>query len=111
MGVWVWWCVCVCVQDSTYGLLLLLGSLACDGLTGPVQEDVRERYKATPYQIMFYCNFWAIFYLLAGVYMNEGLAGVEFVIARPELLQNIATFCVVSAIGQIFIFLTLTKFK
>ena len=99
------------VQDSTYGLLLLLGSLACDGLTGPVQENVKVKYGASPYQIMFYCNFWAIFYLVVGVYMNEGLDGVEFAMARPELMQKIASFCVVSAIGQIFIFLTLTKFK
>lgn len=100
-------------SDSLYGLLLLGGSLACDGLTGPVQESVRSKYGATPYQIMFWCNFWAIFYLVAGVFMYEGTDGFEFALAdeNRKLLSNILIFCVVSAIGQVFIFLTLTKFN
>lgn len=98
-------------NDSFYGLLLLFGSLACDGLTGPVQESVDKKYNATPYQIMFWCNFWAIFYLLVGVYMYEGTDGFVFALENQKLLWNILTFCVVSAVGQTFIFLTLTKFN
>eukprot|EP00040_Diaphanoeca_grandis_P005891 m.34972 g.34972 ORF g.34972 m.34972 type:complete len:315 (-) comp17063_c0_seq1:505-1449(-) len=98
--------------DSAYGLMLLFGSLLCDGLTGPKQEDIMKTYQSTSYQIMFYCNMWAILFLGIGVVAtNENLTGVYFILANADLVQKVVVFCVVSAIGQNFIFITLTKFN
>lgn len=98
--------------DSMYGLVLLFISLLCDGLTGPKQQNITENYKATSFQIMFYCNFWALIFLIVGVVASEeNLTGINFIMANESLMQKVGTFCVVSAIGQNFIFITLTKFN
>ena len=54
---------CVLVQNSWYGIMLLVVSLIADGLTGPNQDECKRKYSASSHQIMFYCNLWALAYL------------------------------------------------
>ena len=99
-------------ENSTVGLALLFVSLLCDGLTGPVQEKINKESKTTPPQMMFLCNFWAIVYAGAGCYLTGQLdEGMAFVAANPAFIQHLAVFSLCSALGQNFIFLTISWFS
>lgn len=99
--------------SSHYGLFLLVVSLAMDGITGPSQEDLRNRYRPSSQQFILYCNLWGcIFLSLTLMATGEGLSGVHFILAKENrsLAWSIVTFCVCSTVGQNFIFLTLRNF-
>eukprot|EP00045_Choanoeca_perplexa_P009420 m.90994 g.90994 ORF g.90994 m.90994 type:complete len:324 (-) comp14888_c0_seq6:1283-2254(-) len=100
-------------SNTTYGIVLLGLSLLMDGITGPTQEYIRDRYKPSSEQFMLYCNMWAVIYILLGLYCYEdSLEGIRFLL-QPEncqLLSNLAIFAVCGTLGQNFIFLTLRNF-
>ena len=61
---------------------------------------------------MFVCNFWAIVYAGAGCYLTGQLdEGMAFVAANPAFIQHLAVFSLCSALGQNFIFLTISWFS
>merc|ERR1719321_1619058 len=43
-------------DNSIYGLLLLLGFLACDGLTSTMQEKLFKEHKTSKFNQMLYVN-------------------------------------------------------
>jgi UDP-galactose transporter B1 len=100
-------------SNSNYGLLLLVISLLMDGITGPSQEDLRDRYKPSSQQFILLCNLWGCIFLAAGlVVTGEGLDGVRFILApeNGELAQKIVIFCICSTVGQNFIFLIIQHY-
>lgn len=100
-------------ESTTYGLLLLGGSLLLDGVTGPAQKSIVERYSASAAQLMLYCNGWAIVYVVAAmVIFGEGLNGIRYILdpKNTTLVQYLLLFSVCSAVGQIFIFITVNRF-
>eukprot|EP00041_Stephanoeca_diplocostata_P013691 m.241956 g.241956 ORF g.241956 m.241956 type:complete len:314 (+) comp19431_c0_seq4:2213-3154(+) len=99
-------------ETQIYGLVLLFASLILDGMTGPRQEEVKRIFRATPHQLMFYCNMWASVLLAAGLVLTgELFVGFSFILANEDLLQKILLFSVCSAVGQNFIFMTLDHFN
>ena len=49
-------------SGSWYGIIIICGSLVCDGLTGGLQKGMKEEMKKkdkviTPYEFMLYTNF------------------------------------------------------
>ena len=59
---------------------------------------------------MMYCNLWALVFTVAGVATVDGLEGFAYLMAEPALLNQVVIFCVMSALGQNFIFYTLHSF-
>jgi UDP-galactose transporter B1 len=62
---------------------------------------------------MFYTNFWAILYIVVSMVLTgEGLGGFAIMLdpANTTLQHYLALFCVCSALGQIFIFLTVKNY-
>jgi UDP-galactose transporter B1 len=99
-------------ESSMVGLALLFISLVLDGVTGPIQEGIQERSKTTSPQMMFLCNFWAIVYAGAAcIYLGQFDEGIAFAQNNPDWLTSLAIFCVCSALGQNFIFLTIKWFS
>eukprot|EP00730_Choanoeca_flexa_P013671 TRINITY_DN5576_c0_g1_i1.p1 TRINITY_DN5576_c0_g1~~TRINITY_DN5576_c0_g1_i1.p1 ORF type:complete len:330 (+),score=74.55 TRINITY_DN5576_c0_g1_i1:118-1107(+) len=101
-------------SNTTYGIVLLALSLFMDGVTGPTQEHIRDRYKPSSEQFMLYCNMWAVIYILAGLvfFFDDGFEGIRF-LQQPEnynLLLKLAVFSLCGTLGQNFIFLTLRNF-
>jgi len=95
-----------------YGELLLLMSLAMDGLTGAIQERLRNDPKGSnPAFFMKLMNFFSVLYLLAALLMTwELFSFISFVSRNPDVLFKFMSFSVASAFGQFFIFIMVTDF-
>eukprot|EP01102_Stenamoeba_stenopodia_P010349 TRINITY_DN3107_c1_g1_i1.p1 TRINITY_DN3107_c1_g1~~TRINITY_DN3107_c1_g1_i1.p1 ORF type:complete len:326 (-),score=68.71 TRINITY_DN3107_c1_g1_i1:43-1020(-) len=94
--------------NSAIGLVLTIVSLSMDGATGAIQDHIRGM-KISTHQMMFGINTWSILWLsIALIATGEGAQAVDFTIRHPEILNDLLIFCVVSAVGQNFIFLAIS---
>ncbi|KAJ7516000.1 hypothetical protein O6H91_22G038500 [Diphasiastrum complanatum] len=95
-----------------YGLCLL--NLAMDGFTNATQDSITLRYpKTNAWNIMLGMNLWGSIYM--GLYMfgwskGGGYEAVKFCLNHPEAAWDILLYCLCGAIGQNFIFLTISRF-
>lgn len=99
--------------DHTFGAgeLLLVLSLTLDGITGGVQDRMRASHVTQTHRMMFYMNLWSSLYLaVALVVTGEAMAFVVFAVKFPVVLFNLLSFSLCSALGQNFIFMTVTTF-
>lgn len=93
------------------GELLLLLSLTMDGLTGAVQERMKGEYHTKSGHMMYKMNLWSTFFLLAVTLISgELFECIDFIKQHNNLITKIALFSSLSAIGQLFIFLTVSEF-
>ena len=92
------------------GDVLILVSLLFDGLTASFQEVIRSKYKTDSYLMMYELNKWAVIILFPFVLFGEGFEVVQFMVKNPEVIVMILAFSFTSAIGQNFIFLTISNF-
>merc|ERR1719222_1775403 len=93
------------------GELLLLISLTCDGLTGAVQERMKAEHGTKSGHMMLAMNKWRIGYLLVALLITgEGVQFISFLQRHPSVLWELASFSVASALGQFFIFMTVSDF-
>ena len=60
--------------------------------------------------MMYELNKWAVVILFPFILFGEGFAVVQFVLKNPEVIFMILAFSFTSAIGQNFIFLTISNF-
>jgi len=99
------------VQTTTFGVCLLLGSLALDGLTGPFQDELIHTYKPSSPHLMFYSNLWAsVVMFLVVTTIGDLSPAIDFCLRNPEVLRDIALFSLCSALGQNFIYYTIHQF-
>lgn len=116
--------------NRTWGLILLAVNLLFDGLTNSVQEDVFARFK--PYsgpQMMCALNIMSTaltsVYLLISPFIaptaigqyigmsatsNELTSAIAFIKAHPQVGWDVLGFSLCGALGQIFIYHTLSTF-
>jgi len=93
------------------GEFLLLVSLTCDGLTGACQDYMRQHYKPGTFSMMLFMNLFSVLYLSFGVVLTgELFTFLAFANRNPFVLVNMIIFSLMSALGQMFIFLTVTTF-
>lgn len=93
------------------GELLLLASLTLDGLTGASQDRMRADYKTGAYQMMLHVNLWSVLWLaIATSASGEIVHVLGFIQRHPSVLIKMVSFGIASAIGQVFIFITVTSF-
>lgn len=94
------------------GELLLIMSLAMDGLTGAIQERMRSGpIKPNSGILMKNMNLYSILYtFVALVLTNEIITFIQFLSRHPSVLPNILIFSLASALGQFFIFIMVTEF-
>lgn len=100
-------------DETTLGMgeILLLLSLTMDGLTGAIQEKMKAEHKTKSGHMMFSMNLWSIGYLGVGLLLTgEGIEFIEFVKRHPDIVWHLLTFSVASALGQFFIFMTVSDF-
>lgn len=111
-------------SSSAWGLLLLSINLLFDGLTNSTQDHIFSTYR--PYsgpQMMVAQNLLStiltVGYLLASPCLpptlspspNELSSAMSFVRTHPAVGTDILGFCLCGAIGQIFIYYTLSQFS
>ena len=103
--------------SSVGGILFVLLSLTMDGLTGGMQKRIKavsaERgVRAKPYDFMFWTNaFMLVVALGFGIAGNEIMPGISFCTDNPAILRKIVNFALLSAVGQSFIFFTISNFE
>ncbi|KAJ8773741.1 hypothetical protein K2173_006391 [Erythroxylum novogranatense] len=95
-----------------YGLCFL--NLAFDGFTNATQDSLTTRYpKTSAWDIMLGMNLWGTIYnmiYMFGLPQGFGYEAVEFCKQHPEAAWDIFLFCLCGAVGQNFIFLTISRF-
>jgi len=102
---------------SPMGIAFILLSLACDGLTGGLQDRIKKKSKergvsAKPYDLMFWTNLsMALVAVAVSLVLGDLTTGVNFTLKNPVILEKILKFAVCSAIGQSFIFYTISEFN
>ncbi|CAL0318270.1 unnamed protein product [Lupinus luteus] len=95
-----------------YGLCFL--NLAFDGFTNATQDSLKARYpKTSAWTIMLGMNLWGTIYNM--IYMfgwphGSGFEAVDFCRQYPEAAWDIFLYCCCGAVGQNFIFLTISRF-
>ncbi|GAB1610151.1 solute carrier family 35 member B1-like [Argonauta hians] len=100
-------------EPKTLGMgeILLLISLTMDGLTGAIQDKMRAKSPTNAFNMMFYMNAFSVIWLLIALtFTGEGVEFGMFAYRHPKVLVGILAFGIASAIGQTFIFLTVSKF-
>lgn len=100
-------------QSSTLlGLILLAVSLFCDGLTGPRQDRLLARHKSqlSPDILMFYTNIFASIWSLILCLIFEHTKPLEFCARHTNTYIYILGFCLCACLGQVCIFVTLSRF-
>lgn len=108
--------------DSSMGLALIFASLVLDAVTGGLQDKVKKvcveknpavnKAKPTMHESMFYTNlsgFLTALVLAAGMGQLQG--GYEFCAKHPEVFTAIMIYSASSAVGQNFIYYTITQFN
>jgi len=109
-------------DDSSYGLALIVASLVMDMVTGGLQDRVKMRTKElnpeakgakpTMHESMFYTNLsGAIVALALAAVSSDLLPGVQFCLKYPEVTWAILVYSLASAVGQNFIYYTVTQFS
>jgi solute carrier family 35 (UDP-galactose transporter), member B1 len=103
-------------SSSSMGVFYILLSLVLDGVTAGYQKRIKAEttkigVKPKSYDFMFWTN---LFMCLTATVIAGGLgevnSGISFLSANPEILSSIVKFALCSAIGQSFIFYTISNF-
>eukprot|EP00245_Coleochaete_scutata_P007431 TRINITY_DN22841_c0_g1_i1.p1 TRINITY_DN22841_c0_g1~~TRINITY_DN22841_c0_g1_i1.p1 ORF type:complete len:363 (-),score=64.95 TRINITY_DN22841_c0_g1_i1:190-1278(-) len=95
-----------------YGLCML--NLIADGYTNAKQDDINKVYpKNSSTHMMVGMNTWGTIYMGAFMFLVPGGGGMDairFCQTHRDAAFDILMFCLCGAVGQNFIFLTITKF-
>ncbi|KAH6757395.1 UDP-galactose transporter 3 [Perilla frutescens var. hirtella] len=95
-----------------YGLCFL--NLAFDGFTNATQDSLTARYpKTSAWNIMLGMNLWGTIYNMVFMFgwpSAIGYNAVQFCQNHPEAAWDILLYCLCGAVGQNFIFLTISQF-
>jgi UDP-galactose transporter B1 len=102
--------------SSPLGIAFIFLSLACDGVTGGMQNRLKNKakelgIKPKPYDFMFWTNlFMTLVALAVALCLGELTTGLDFCMKHPVIFEKILKFAVCSAVGQSFIFYTISEF-
>jgi len=114
-------------EDSILGVVFIMASLAFDGVVGGMQSDIqkdtleRTGGKLKPWDMMFFTNLFMgiTATIIAFVPFRdtsftpttpEFFLGLNYCLENQEILEKILYFGLASAIGQSFIFYTISNF-
>jgi len=109
--------------DSPYGLALIGASLFMDAFTGGLQDKVKQRTKElnptaagvkrpSMHESMLWTNAsGCLMAVLLALLTGHLFSGVQFCTAHPEVLKAIIVYSLASAVGQNFVYFTLTQFN
>jgi UDP-galactose transporter B1 len=90
------------------GFSLLVLSLLFDGATGALEDKYREKYHIGAFDLMYALNIYkSVFAAIGMVVMGEIPSFVEQVVPS---LPNLVLLSLTGAMGQAFIFFTISKF-
>jgi len=92
------------------GEMLLLTSLTLDGLTGVAQEKMRGHGMKAHYMMLMMNLSALVVMTISLLATGEIWEALSFCTKHPEVVPEIITFGFASALGQNFIFITVSEF-
>ncbi|CAF0939649.1 unnamed protein product [Brachionus calyciflorus] len=100
------------ILSTTFpGFVCLLGYLVTDSFTSTWQDNLIKTYSMSSISLMFMTNFYSCLYTLVSlIYQNQLEETFGFMSKHSEITHHIVLLSITSAIGQIFIFVTIQKF-
>jgi len=102
--------------SSIAGVAYIALSLVLDGVTAGFQkrlktDTAKAGVKPKPYDYMFWTNLFMCLTATAIAFaLGEFKSGLAFCSSNPEILSKIVRFSLCSAVGQSFIFYTISNF-
>ncbi|VDL89269.1 unnamed protein product [Schistocephalus solidus] len=97
--------------DSLSGCVLILGYILCDSLTATTEEHLFKMYRLSVLKMMFGCGCWAAAFTVVSLAGKNSLASsVTFAQEHPLFLTDVTLSALCSGLGQILIFLTISRF-
>ena len=103
-------------SNSMLGVFYIIMSLVFDGVTAGFQkklkvETAKAGVKPKPYDFMYWTNlFMALTAAVVAIALGEFTSGLAFCTANPDIMSKIIKFSLCSAVGQSFIFYTISNF-
>ncbi len=77
-------------------------SLVFDGLTGGIQDKIRDKQKVQAYHMMYAMNIWSCLWAFIGILVTGELSGLyNFIKVYPNVLNNMFLLGLTGAIGQV----------
>lgn len=99
------------LEQESLGQLLLIMSLTMDGLTGAIQERMRQHSLPSAQHMMLAMNGWSTLLLIPALLISgEGPEFITFAMKYPQMLGHLATLALAGALGQLFIFMMVSSF-
>lgn len=99
------------IKTTLPGLICLLGYLVSDSFTSTWQDNLIKSYSMSSIALMFMTNLYScLFTFVSLIYQNEFDETVEFISKHSDITSHLVYLSLASAIGQIFIFVTIQKF-
>lgn len=93
------------------GLFLLCLYMIFDSFTSNWQSEVFKTYGITYVQMMCGVNLFSTLFTAASLFVQGGFAeGLSFSSEHPKFLVDCVILSISSAVGQLFIFFTISKF-
>jgi UDP-galactose transporter B1 len=100
--------------NAPLGYALCSLNLAFDGFTNATQDSIASRYpKTEAWDIMLGMNLWGTIYnmiYMFGLPQGIGFKAIQFCKLHPEAAWDILKYCICGAVGQNFIFMTISNF-
>jgi UDP-galactose transporter B1 len=102
--------------DSMVGVAFILASLACDGFTASMQHRIKNQSKQSKirvegFDMMFATNcVMTVVAAVVALARSEFVPGMAYMTTNPEIMSKLIKFAICSAMGQSFIFYTISNF-
>eukprot|EP01018_Ginkgo_biloba_P008348 Gb_11064 [translate_table: standard] len=99
--------------NAPWGYFLCFVNLILDGYTNSTQDNIKKRYpKTSGWDIMLGMNLWGSIYSCFAMFVwpGGGFEALNFCSLHPEAAWDILWFCICGAVGQNFIFTTISLF-
>jgi adenosine 3'-phospho 5'-phosphosulfate transporter B2 len=99
------------LYTSFPGVICLLGYLISDSFTSTWQDNLITSYSISSIALMFITNVYSCIFTLVSLYREDELAEtIQFLNQHTGITLHIVLLSVTSAVGQVFIFVTIQKF-
>lgn len=99
------------IQTTLPGLICLVGYLVTDSFTSTWQDNLIRNYYMSSISLMLLTNFYSSAYTFVSLlYQGELFEPLTFLYEHSDITMHVFLLSITSAIGQIFIFVTIQEF-
>lgn len=98
-------------ETTLAGVIILMGYMAFDSFTSNYQSELFKVYKVSSVQMMFGINFFSCVFTIGSLLFRGALfSSLVFLFSHAEFATHVLIISVCSAIGQLFIYHTISAF-